>query len=330
VIRRAFPLVIAASAWSACGGSGAPGASKGPLPAGVLARVDGCPVAVDVVGRVARAEGVTPTVALDHVVGDALLAREAEARGMLDTPPAKLAWDAELARRLLRALLAEARRTPPTEEELRSATSRRWLEIDRPEGSRTVHVVVMFSATDPEEKKARARALAATLRRAIEPAVERAAGVAPHDDAPAPSPRIGPQNDPDPLSRAFREAVQGVDTQGLEVRAEPLPPVAADGRILEPGDKSLGLEYAKAAAALPGRGSLSAIVESPFGAHVILLLERTPAQVLAGEARVARLRDDIVNERARAAQRRLLADRNARSQISPDAPGLLALVHVDE
>jgi peptidyl-prolyl cis-trans isomerase C len=71
------------------------------------------------------------------------------------------------------------------------------------------------------------------------------------------------------------------------------------------------------------------VVASPAGLHVILLLERTPAVVLTGAARVARLRDDIVNERARAADRKLLAGLKPRASVTPDAAGLLALVTVE-
>jgi peptidyl-prolyl cis-trans isomerase C len=263
------------------------------------------------------------------VVRDTLLARGAEARGLDGSPEAKLARESELARRLLKAELATARATPPTEEELRVASARRWLDVDRPEGFRTVHAVVMFKPEDDEAKKARGRAVAAAIRSAVLPVAAHAADLVVGEGAPPSGRRIGPRDDPDPLSGAFREAVLGVPTGGFEVKAEPLPPVALSGRLLVPGEQYILETYSRAASSLQERGALSPIVETTFGAHVIMLLERTPPLLLEGEARLARLGDDIVNERARAAQKKLLADRKDRSWVALDAVGLLELVRVE-
>ncbi len=312
-----------------CGQGASTRPSSGPLPPGVVARVGGQPVTADEVGRIAGAQRVDAAQARDIAVRDALFAREATARGLSESPDARLSWDGELARRVLRRVLAEARATPPTAPELEAAAARRWLEVDRPEGSRTVHAAVRYERKDDDAKKARARAVAEAIRAATLPVSARAATLPLKEGAPLPSARIAPRDDPDPLSAAFRAAVTAVPTGGLQVQAEPLPPATATGRLLVAGDEALDEGFARAAAALPARGALSPVVLSPFGAHVILLLERTPAVVLEGEARVARLRDDIVNERARAAEKRLLAGLKAQSSVAPDAAGLLGLIAVD-
>jgi peptidyl-prolyl cis-trans isomerase C len=304
--------------------------ARGPLPPGVVARVGGRSITVAEVSRIALAQGLDRAAARDVAVQDTLFALGAEANGRADSLDARLAWRGELARRLLRRILAEARATPPTEAELRDAAARRWLEIDRPEGFRTVHAVVRFDPSDADEKKARARSLAEAIHAAALPIAERAAALPLRGGGAPPSgPRIAPQDDPDPLSAAFRQAVAALPAGGLEVTAEPLPAVTAAGRLLIAGDQHLDEDFTRAATALPARGALSPVVESRFGAHVILLLERTPAVVLDHDARLVKLRDDIVNERARAAEKQLLAGLGERRSVAPDVAALLGLVAVD-
>jgi peptidyl-prolyl cis-trans isomerase C len=297
----------------------------------VVARVGGQPITADDVARIAGAQQIDPARARAIAVHDTLLARGAEARGLAASADARLAREGDLARRLLRHVLAEARTVALTEPEIQEASRRRWLEIDRPEGFRTVHAVVRLAASDDEGKKVRARVLAEAIHAAVLSVAERAPSLPLPEGGPLPAARIAAQSDPDPLSRAFRLAAQAAPVpEGLQVVVEPLPAVSAEGRLLTLGDESrLDPAYARAASALPARGALSPVVESSFGLHVILLLERTPALVLQGEARAARLRDDIVNERARAAEKRILAGQQARRSVEPDAAALLDLVRVD-
>jgi len=327
-------IALVATGWFAtlgCGTGAPPAPSTGPLPAGVVARVGTRPIPTDRVARIAAAQRIDMKAAREAAIRDELFAEGAIARGLDRSRDVHLSINGELARRALRRLRSEARAAPPTEAELTKAAARRWLDVDRPEGFRTVHAV---ARTDPKKdddaKQARARALAEKIRAAVEPIAARAAEMPLPEDAPRAGPRVGPNNDPDPLSAAFRKAVLPFLSEGIEIVVEPLPPVAADARVLVPGpDQWFDLDFAKAAAALPARGALSPLVTSQFGVHVILLLERTPAQVLTDRARAARLFDDIVNERARAAQRDLLAPRRLQVEITADAPGLLSLVAVD-
>ncbi|MEJ7731479.1 MAG: hypothetical protein WKG00_19970 [Polyangiaceae bacterium] len=63
--------------------------------------------------------------------------------GLDRQPSAALAIDAVLARGLLRSLMVEAEQAGPvTDDELRDTTARHWLELDRPDASRTVHALV--------------------------------------------------------------------------------------------------------------------------------------------------------------------------------------------
>jgi peptidyl-prolyl cis-trans isomerase C len=328
-MTRTAPALVLSLALLACDHAPPP-ATTGALPPGVVARVGAVEISAERVARVAAAQRVSAAEAQALAVSDAVLAGEAAARGLDRAPAVEQEIVAELARRMSRRLLADARATPPTDEELREASARKWLEVDRPEGFRTVHAVVRHDATrDGEAGKARARAVAEAILAAVQPIAAQAADLPLIEGAPLPTSRQLPAEDPDPLSGAFRRAAATVPSGGLEVTIEPLAPTAADGRTLVAAGGQFDLDFAAAAARLPARGALSPVVQSAFGFHVVLLLERTPALVLSPEARVARLRDDIVNERARAAEKRLLATLKSGGSAAPEAPGLLDLVRVD-
>jgi peptidyl-prolyl cis-trans isomerase C len=323
-------FALAAFALAACGGDHPVAPVSGSLPPGVVARVPPLTVSAEQVARIAARRGLDPRAARDAAVSDAVLARGALDRGLDASPETQGRVSAELARRTLRRLLDEARATPPTEDEMRAAAERKWLDVDRPEGSRTVHAVVVIEQekANPAEL-ARARAVAEAIHAAALPIAARAEAMPLVEGAPHPSDRLPPSEDPDPLSRAFRLAAAAVPTDGFQVVVQPLDTVSAEGRILKPTGGAYLAPFAAAAAALPARGALSPVSPSPAGLHVILLLERTPAQILTGEARALRLRDDVVNERARAASQRLLASLRPRAEIAAEAPGLLGLVNVE-
>lgn len=327
--RGAIPIAAALAILPSCDHAAPPPPAAGPLPPGVAARVDHLDVTADHIARIAAAQRIPLAEARDLAVTDALLTRGAQQRGLDRSPDVQQQIQAALARALLHRILADARAHPPTDEELRAAAARKWLDVDRPEGFRTVHAVVRFNPdTDGEGVRPRARAVAEAIRAAVQPIADRAASMPLPEGAPLSSARQRPGEDPDPLSSAFRKTAARVPRDNLDVIIEPLPPVAADGRVLAPGDATFDLEFSKAAAALRERGQLAPLFTSPFGYHVVMLLERTPAQILTGPARAARLFDDIVNDRARAAEKRLLTTLKPAGAVSPDAPGLIDLVRV--
>jgi peptidyl-prolyl cis-trans isomerase C len=327
--RAGSPALIALAALVACDRAAPAPMASGALPAGVVARVGVIDVTADHVGRVAAVQRVPVEEARQLAVSDALLARAALDRGLDRSPAVSREIDAELARRLARRMLADARATPPTEAELAEAAARKWLDVDRPEGFRTVHAVVRHDAQQDEAHGKRARAVAEAIHAAAERVAARAGTMPMPEGGPLPQARQRPEEDPDPLSSAFRVAAAAVPRDGMDIVIEPLLAVAADGRVLAAGGQRFDGEFAAAAAKLPSRGALSPVSQTPFGYHVILLLERTPAIALEGAARRQRLFDDIVNERARAAEKRLLAALKPKDAITADAPGLLDLVVVD-
>ncbi|MGK3995229.1 peptidylprolyl isomerase [Sorangium sp. So ce1024] len=295
-----------------------------PLPPDVAARVGAIDIPVDAVARIAAAQQIPPARARDAAIRDALFAAEARARGLDQHPDVQREISAALARRLLHRLKEEAESAGPvTDEELRAATERHWLDLDRPEGYRTVHAVVRLSADADEATRERARALAEAIRKAVLSARDEALRSEP------PRPAEGRQPPSDPAADAFVSAAKAVPADGLEVVAQPLPPVTAAGRALTPEPQQFDVDFARAAASLAARGDLSAPVASSFGLHVIMLLERIPAQVVPAEERRRLVRDEVVADRARAAQLKLLEALRREPRVVGGIDALLELVRIE-
>ncbi|WP_437784243.1 peptidylprolyl isomerase [Sorangium sp. So ce1097] len=316
----AAACVCACVAWAALSTS-ARGAA--PLPPDVAARVGAIDIPVDSVARIAAAQQTPPARARDAAIRDALFAAEARARGLDQHPEVQREISAALARRLLHRLREEAAGAGPvTDEELRTATERHWLELDRPEGYRTVHAVVRLSADADEATRERARALAEAIRKAVLSARDVALRSEP--------PRAAEGRPPsDPAADAFVSAAKAVPADGLEVVAQPLPPVTAAGRALTPEPQQFDVDFARAAASLAARGDLSAPIASSFGVHVIMLLERIPAQVVPAEERRRLVRDEVVADRARAAQSKLLEALRREPRVVGGIDALLELVRIE-
>jgi len=248
-------------------------ASRGAAPARVargalVARVDREPVTADDVAMIARTEGIHDrTVALDRTVDRVLLAREATRRGLGNDP-----MIADVARRaLIQSLLARtveqtvSRERLPADE-LATGMQIRGFELAHGPLSVTQHIVVRVEASAPVDVRARARAVTEALR-------ERAATL--------PMPRGG---------EAFEHLAASLPAE-FPHRAEVLPAIDASGRHAR---GAVVAEYARAAAQLAHVGDVSPVVETSFGFHVIVLLERQPA-LEASEADVrARVRDELL------------------------------------
>lgn len=236
------------------------------------------------VGRIAVAQGISVKEARERAVQDTLLSLEARER-FDETGQVALARRQALARALLEQLREEARaQGPPTQEEVTKWTQRRWLELDRPAAVKTIHAIVR---AEKEDQKRPARALAEKVKKAVAEAK---------------------------TAEEFRkraEAVEVEDTQ-LKVRVEELQAVAADGRVVEldeaRGDRGqrYAVEFATGAHAIEELGGKSPIVESSFGFHVIMLLERQPELKVSYAERVEKLRSLIFADRAAQMQAKLL------------------------
>lgn len=302
----------------------------GSLPAGVVARVGAADIAARSIARIAQAQAIAITRARDAAVRDALFESEARARGLDREPSVRAALQVALARLVLHDIFDAAKRAGPmTDAELYDATQFHWLDVDRPPGFRTVHAVVRLDAKADAARRKDASAIAEAIRRALEPIAAAAAPAPPALSAPMDPDPARPAPTLDPLVAQFKQAAEAVPHQGFDVTIEPLPAVAADGRVLEPGDRAFDPDFARAAAGLERRGEISPLTVTSFGVHVIMLLERTPPRTLPADERRALLQDEVVVARARAAQRALLERSREGVVVERGVDALLAVVAVD-
>ena len=296
-------IVVLALATS-CGPSQAPagvsGAVHARLDARTAALVGSVAIPVSLVADVARAQHSTPRVALDRLIADALAAEGARASGE-DRAPA-IAWGLEVG--VARATAEHVRAAslaagPPTDAEVSELTRYHWREVDLPEQVKVVHAVVR-RPKDTSQVEA-ARALASDLAKVL-------AGAKSEED--------------------FETRAKAFPRGPFEITVEHLPAFVSDGRTAEGEPQLLDASFARGSVALKKPGDTSGIVESPFGWHVIRLVERLPPKIVPLAERRARFVDEVHVFRSHDALDAILSARRSAMpvDIRPDAEALMASV----
>ena len=274
----------------------------------LAAQVGGADIALDTVTRIARAQHVTPVAARALAVSDARYA--AGARAVLDGSDVvavleRAAWS----RALLESFQTEAAAAgPPSDAEVAELSELRWQDFDRPETVRTTHAVAQVQKP---EQDAPARALAQRIFEAVR-------GI----------------TDP----QEFIRVAQAVPHEGIELRAERLPPVTRDGRLYFPegapagaGGQRLDSDFSAGVFAVPV-GKISELVKSAFGYHVILCEARLPELRVPLEQRRVLMADEVAKGRAERAKQALLERLSHTTvvAVARSAEDLTARVRVSE
>lgn len=289
-MRGAFALTLAALI-SSCSDDktptvAAPRDERANLGGDVIARVSAAganeAVPTSLVSKTAIELKIEPAEAARRLVDDAVAAVAARERGLDAKLPTTWNLRAARGRMTIERLRTQARAAgPPTDEEIKELTVRHWREVDRPESARVVHVVVMRSNPPESSAKqdpaldAKAKALASDMRAAL----------------------LGATSPEDFLAkaRAFPHPKE------IKVQADdPLPAITDDGWSIE-GPGHFDETFAKAAVALAKPGDTSPIIETPFGWHVIRLVEKVPEQRMPLDARRAAFTEETYSLRAQKA-----------------------------
>lgn len=279
------------------------------LASGVAARVGDDAIELQTVQAIASAQSVELQQARDKAVFDALMAKGARARGFEQSLSVQVAMRGELARALLAQIKQQAQSQPISDQEVAKFTALHWMQLDRPAARRTVHAVVRVEEQAPPAQRAQARAVAEQIAKAVR-------GVVDED--------------------AFIEKAKAVSSNGLEVVAEKLPPISADGRVVDlqnpppPGQDpgQFDRTFARAVFEISKEHELTGPVATPFGMHVIMLTAMQPEHRVPLEERRQMLRDEILAARAREQLEALTAQLRQRHpvEVERNAGAIMALL----
>ena len=250
----------------------------------VVATVDGVPITVSDVERVARGAHLSPREALASLEDRALLAGEAERRGYADRPEVRTAGERAMVQALL-ALEVEDFVTPQSIPEAdareRWQSSTRW---NRPERRATTHVLARI----PEGSG---------------PATVRAAEEIARD---AVSALRAVEGDPGATAAVVGE-LRGSARDGISVVVEELPPMARDARLEAP--------YVDAMFSLDSEGVVPHAVRTTYGFHAIIVTDIEPAVAVPFEEAEPEVRAEIATELRRTRVETLIESLRDRQEV---------------
>lgn len=249
----------------------------------------------------------SPALKKDYVEGLArveLLSREAVRLGLQNDPDVVETVKKVLAQKAQQQILKQEA-PEPTEAEVQAYYDAHQTEFQRPE---QIQLQDLFLAADAKTDPARRKAKAALADKLL----AKAKALKPEDE------------------RAFGELVKGNSDDQLT------KPLGGDLRPLRPEDiqTRFGAEVATAAKAMATPGSLSGVVATDNGFHILRLKAHMPARVQALAEVKGQIRSRVGSERRNAASEALMArlkndfgyklDESALAQINatPPAPPL--------
>jgi len=191
----------------------------------------------EVEGRMA-ADGIGAEAALEQLIDETLLVREAERDGLALDPEAERTLERLMVRALLHDLETENTPASISEKQVRDDFAAHRDQLEIPERRRSWHILVK----DPSEKgRAVAESILGELRRA---------------------------KDPRAVYERYAEA--GPRQDGLNIAAEDLPAITVQANF----EKA----YKDALFAAPSEGPLQDVVKTPYGWHAIVVAEILPEE----------------------------------------------------
>jgi peptidyl-prolyl cis-trans isomerase C len=246
----------------------------------ITAKVGSQTISVHTVAAVSSAQHLSPVQARAALVRDALFAEDARERSLLQRADVQTQMRGVLASALIEAIKSDVAQAPLTPDEVSRFTQLHWLDLDRPLAIRTVHAVVRVPENADDALRKRASELASRIADAVRNTT---------------------------TDQEFISAAKAVPTDGLEVVAESLSPVTADGRVCDLKNRpppnmppqEFDKDFAAAAHRLKTVGETSPPESSAFGWHVIRATEFQPENRVPEAKRAILLRDEILASRAK-------------------------------
>jgi len=271
----------------------------------IAARVGTEAIPLALVAKVSASQRVPADAALRVLIDDAIAADAARTRGLDKKTPTSWRLRAARARFTSNKLFADAKTLgPPSDDEVRTLSAEYWRQVDRPPSVRTIHAIVKRPEKADAAKLRDADKLAGEIRTAVANASS---------------------------AEQFKSKAEAVPhAGGLEILVEQLPAFIENGDIVE-GSGAMAMPFVRAAFALAYAGDTSPVVETPFGWHVIRLIERIPEERMPFESRRAAFTDEAYGLRVRRALDVILADANktSPSMVLPSAESLMREVIVE-
>jgi hypothetical protein len=273
-----------------------------PVAEGAVARVGRELLSRELIVAIApEKQGVSSKQIVSDLVDEALLAQAAESpdRNAQIAQRIKRVWARRLAERIAKQA---ANQGEISDAELAAVMGNDWVDLQRPELRKVVHIVVLKEVPDGE-------VAAKVLREALDRSMKKVPANATEDEQvnlfKATVTETLDSIIKTPPTSALKSVIKyaGADRVKMSFKVETLSPCTLDGRVYEPTPAIRGESYltdfTKAAFAIPAVHSLSDVAKSDFGYHVMWLLSIQPPFSVPRETIVEKLKNRVPDYRFR-------------------------------